>query len=133
MIVESITFGREAHGEDVRAGTLSDNWRIRRAGQLVYADNIRLDGDMHTAMQDKAIADGARAGATVLYVSPDAEERRDIARDMLGEPKGRAALSAWNGMLVARLLSPNSATLRGDIVRLTEHLMRRPMPRVWGV
>jgi urease accessory protein len=133
LIVEAMVFGRQAHGEDVRTGTLLDRWRITRADTLVYADDVRLDGDMHANLQQKAVANGARASATVLYVAPDSEERRDAARDALGIPDGRAALSAWNGMLAARFLAPDSATLRGDIVRLTQHLMRRPMPRVWGI
>ncbi len=133
LIVESMVFGREAHGENVRTGTLRDTWRIRRAGELIYADAVRLDGDMHAILQTKAIANGARASATVLYIAPDAEDRRDAARDALGEPRGRAALSAWNGMLAARFLAPDSATLRADIYRLTEVLMHRPMPRVWAI
>ena len=133
LIAEAVIFGREAHGEDVRAGSLLDNWRIRRDGQLVYADAVRLDGDMHMAMMEKAVANGARACATVLYVAADAEGRRDRAREALGEPAGRAALSAWNGMLVGRFLARDGATLRADIIGLTEHLMRRPMSRVWNV
>ena len=133
LIVEAVIFGRQAMGEDVRAGTLKDTWRIHRAGALIYADNIKLDGDMHATLQETAVADGARAMATVLCVAPDAEDRRDAAREALGTPHGRAAVSAWNGMLVARFLSPDSATLRRDIVPLTEYLLRRPMPRVWGI
>jgi urease accessory protein len=133
LIVESMVFGREAHGENVRTGTLRDTWRIRRAGELIYADAVRLDGDMHASLQEKAVGNGARASATVLYIAPDAEDRRDAARNSLGEPRGRAALSAWNGMLAARFLAPDSATLRADIYRLTEYLMHRPMPRVWAI
>lgn len=133
LMLEATVFGREAHGENVSAGSLLDRWRVRRDGHLVYADNVRLDGDMHRALQRPALGGGARASATLLYVAPDAEDRRDAAREALGTPAGRAALSAWNGMLIARWLAPNAATLRADIHRLTEHLMHRPMPRVWGV
>ena len=133
LIVEAFVFGRAAMGEDINIGALSDHWRIRRCGTLVFADAVRISGDIHSALQSRAIGAGARASATVLYLAPDAEERRDAARDALGEPAGRAALSAWNGMLVGRFLAPDSATLRADIICLTEHLMRRPMSRVWGV
>lgn len=133
LIVEAVVYGRAAMGEDVRTGSLVDQWRIRRDGALVFADAVRFDGDMHASLQAKAVGGSARTTATVLYIGPDAEERCDPARDALGAPVGRAALSAWNGMLVGRFLAPDSATLRTDIIRLTEHLMRRPMPRVWGV
>ena len=133
LVVEPVVFGRAAHGEEVRSGEFRDRWRVHRAGHLVYADEARLGGDMHATLQAKAVGHGARAAATVLFIAPDVEARRDAARAALGEPHGRAAVSAWNGMLVARFLALDSAALRRDIVALTENLMRRPMPRVWGV
>jgi urease accessory protein len=39
--------------------------------------------------------------------------------------------SAWNGMLVARLIAPTGQALRADLMRLVEALRGEPMPRVW--
>ncbi len=137
LIVEAVVFGRAAHGETVRAGAFHDAWRIRRVGTLVFAEAVGLQDDMHATLATPAVADGAGYAASLLYLAPDASDRRDGARELLGRPDGRAqsraAVSAWNGMLVGRFLAHDGASLRSDIAALTSYLMRRPMPRVWGV
>jgi urease accessory protein UreH len=43
-----------------------------------------------------------------------------------------AAASAWNGMLVARILAPNGAALRRTVIAALSVLREsRPLPRVW--
>lgn len=132
LLCEAVVFGREAMGENITTGSFRDRWTIRRDGDPVYAEAIAIEGGIHEKLQSRAVAAGARAAATVVLLSPDAEDRRDAAREALGEPIGRAALSAWNGMLVARFLAPNAAILRKDLARLLTHLTRKPMPRVWN-
>ncbi len=133
LMAEAIVFGRQAMGEDVHAGHCADQWRVCRDGKLVFAENLKLDGDMHATLQAAATGNGARACATVLYLAPDAEDRRDAARVALGESTGRAAVSAWNGLLIARFLAADASTMRTDLIRLVSFLARRPMPRVWGI
>jgi urease accessory protein len=44
-----------------------------------------------------------------------------------------AAASAWNGMLLVRLLATDGATLRHDLLRALAVLRGgRAMPRVWS-
>jgi urease accessory protein len=132
LLAEAIVFGRAASGETVTTGALGDRWQVRRDGALVFAEALRLDDDMHAALQSAAIGNGARAIATILYLAPDAVERRDAVREALGVPLGRAGVSAWNGFLVARFLADDSAILRHDMVRVIGALAGRTMPRVWG-
>lgn len=132
LLCEAVVFGREAMGENITTGSFRDRWTIRRDGDPVYAEAIAIEGGIHEKLQSRAVAAAARAAATVVLLSPDAEDRRDAAREALGEPIGRTALSAWNGMLVARCLAPNAAILRKDLARLLTHLTRKPMPRVWN-
>jgi urease accessory protein len=132
LAVEALVFGRTAMGEIIRGGSLRDDWRVYRDQQLVFAEATRLDGDMGQTLEHNAVGAGATAAATLLYVAPDAEARRDGARDALGTPRGRAAVSAWNGFLVARFLATSSADLRADIGRVATYLSGQPMPRVWN-
>ena len=46
LLCEIVVFGRTAMGERMQAGEFVDRWRMRRAGRLVFAENIRLDGDI---------------------------------------------------------------------------------------
>jgi urease accessory protein len=129
--VEAIVLGRAAMGEQLRNVALLDSWRIRRAGRLVFADGFRLDGDASAILEGGATGRGATALATLVHVAPDAEARLETARAALADGPGEAGVSAWNGMLVARLLAPSGQALRVGLVRLIETLRGAPMPRVW--
>jgi urease accessory protein len=133
LLVEATVFGRAAMAESVVAGSLNDVWRISRGGTLVYADTVRLEGDMQAAMGRAALGAGAAAMATILYVSPDAADRLEGARATIAQPTGRAAVSAWNGQLVGRLLAPSAEALKSDLARLAAHLSGFALPRVWGM
>ena len=131
MLAESVVFGRIARGEVLTTGLFRDRWRIRRNGRLVFAEDIRLDGPLHPMLTRKAAAGGGRALATVLYIAPDAEKRRDEARAALEDASSECGASAWDGVLVARFLSPDPQALRADLARFLERFRGRPMPRSW--
>lgn len=133
LMLEMIVLGRTASGERVRDGSLNDQWRVRRDGKLIFAEAIRLDGDMHTHMQRAAIGEGARAMALLLLVAPGAEEQIDLLRATFANAEIDCGASAWNGMLTARLIARDTAMLRQAAARAAEVLMGRQMPRVWSL
>ena len=128
--VETLVFGRTAMGEQVREGWLRDLIRVRRGGELLLHDAIRLDGEIDAVMQRQAVAGGASVVATLVYVAPDAVEKLESVRVALGGAE--AVASAWNGMLIARILGIDSASVRGTVIAALEVLREsRPLPRVW--
>ena len=133
LMVEMIVFGRIAMGEVVETGALSDQWRIRRDGKLVFAEAVRLDGPLAKLMEAAAVANGARAAATVLLVSPDAMDRLEGARAVLGAPRAMAAVGAWNGLLSGRFLGHRAEDVRADVVRLATWLNAGSLPRSWSL
>jgi urease accessory protein len=125
--VEMLVFGRAAMGERVVAARLRDLIRIRRGDELLLHDAIRLDGDIDPTLERMAIAGGARAVATLVYVAPDAEARLDGVREA-----SDCGASAWNGMLVARVLGSDGAAARRDVIAALDVLRDgRPLPRAW--
>jgi len=131
--VEAVILGRAAMDETMSGGLLRDRWRIVRNGRLVYADALHIDGGIAARMRKRALGAGAAAFATILHVAPDAGARLDRCREALEPARGRAAASAWNGMLVVRLLAPDGATLRHDLAPALAALRDdRPPPRVWS-
>jgi urease accessory protein len=116
----------------VRQAGLNDIWRIRRDGRLVFADGFRFNGDAAAIMAGAATGGSAAAFATVILLAPNASARLEAARAALNDSVGEAGASAWNGMLVARLLAPTGQALRGDLIRLIETLRGEAMPRVWS-
>ena len=131
-LVESVVLGRGAHGETVEHGSLRDRWRIRRAGRLVLAEDVRLEGEIAARMRRPAIGAGARAIATLLHIAPRAEQLLDGLRAALAHAGCRCGASAWNGCLVARFLSSDPAQLRIDIARAAMALTKSDMPRSWA-
>jgi urease accessory protein len=127
--IETLVFGRAAMGETVQLAWLRDGIRIRRDGRLVMNDAIRMDGEVARLLQRTAIARGAGAAATIWFVAREVEARLDAVRAILPD---EAAASAWNGMLVTRLLADNAAALRLATTAVL-HVLRdgRPLPRVW--
>ena len=131
LAVESFVFGRSAMGETVRAISLRDSWRVRRAGRLIFADGLRLDGDAGSILAGPATASGATACATLLYVTTDAPDRLDALRAALSGATAQTGVTAWNGMLLARFLAPSSQALRRDLGAALSALRGDPLPRVW--
>ena len=133
LAAEALVLGRAAMGETITATAVSDRWRVSRGGRLVFADALRLDRDLARALAGGACLAGHRALATVLYLAPDAEARLDGARDALGAngEAGTAGASAWDGLLVARLLAPDGLTLRRRLATLLAWLSDSPLPRIW--
>jgi len=129
--LEILIFGRQAMGEEVRHGLCRDAWRIRRDRALVFADTLRLSGDIAAALARPATLSGARAAAMLIYVAPDAGSRLASVRSMLEGAESMAGASAWNGLLVVRAIAREGRTLEGDIKPLLRALGGRELPRVW--
>ena len=124
--VESLIFGRAAMGEVVEHASLRDTIEVRREGRLLLHDAVRLEDEVAAILRRPAAAHGARAVATIVYVAADAEGKLDPLRAL-----GIAA-SAWDGMLIARMLAPDGAALRAGVIDAL-HVLRggRALPRVW--
>ena len=117
-------FGRAAMGEAMRHGEFVDRWRMRRGGRLVFAETIRLDGEIGEKLARPAIANGGRAIGTALIVPGDEAvvERIRAASDSFG---GEVGISAWNGFAMARFCAQDAVKLRADMMTV---LAGRPLP-----
>jgi urease accessory protein len=131
--IEAVVLGRTARDEVIHEGALLDTWRIWRGGRLIYADALRLEGPIGDLMDRPAIGAGARAMAVLIHVSCRAASLLGDVRAALAEAAGAVAASAWNGMLVIRLLARDGAALRRDMLRVLTILRGgRTLPRAWS-
>src|SRR6202030_4362954 len=71
LLCEIVVFGRTAMGERIRQGEFIDRWRLSRGGRLVFAENVRLDGDIGAKLGRAAVARGGVAIGTALIVPGD--------------------------------------------------------------
>ena len=136
MIVESAVFGRLAHGETRIDAAFRDDWRVRRAGKLIFAEAVRV-ANAGVLLDRPAFGAGARATATLLWVAPEAAEKLEALRELFEremENDGvvlEAAAGALDGFLIARLLSPVPHRLRAALITAMDLLRGREAPRVW--
>ncbi|MGH6750873.1 MAG: urease accessory protein UreD [Bradyrhizobium sp.] len=130
LLCEIVVFGRAAMGERMLHGEFIDRWRLRRAGKLVFAETIRLDGDIGAKLLQPAVAKGGVAIGTALIVPGDEAvvERIREASETFG---GEVGISAWNGFAMARFCAQDAARLRADMMTVLGRASEVPLPRLW--
>ena len=130
LLCEIVVFGRSAMGEVMRHGEFVDRWRVRRAGRLVFAETVRLDGNIGEKLAKSAIVRGGVAIGTALIVPGDEAliERIRAASECFG---GEVGISAWNGFAIARFCAQDAARLRADVMAVLARASGRALPRLW--
>jgi urease accessory protein len=130
--VESLVFGRQAMGEQINFGRLHDRISIRRGKNLVLRDVTRLEGDIAAKLARKAVAAGNIGMASILYAGPDIARRLPAIRAALAGQPVEAGASAFEGIILVRLLAPSAAALRAGVVAVQKACRdNRPLPRSW--
>jgi urease accessory protein len=127
LMAEAVVFGRSAMGETMRHGALTDHWRLRRNGRLVFAETLRLDGAIAGQLAETAVTNGGAAIATVLAAPADEVA---VERVRALSFSGEVGVSVWNGLAVARLCAKDGAVLRHDLTAVLTALGGE-LPRLW--
>jgi urease accessory protein len=130
LLCEIIVFGRAAMGETMRHGEFVDRWRVRYGGRLVFAETIRLEGDIGNKLARPAVAAGGAAIGTALFVPGDQGFLERI-RQLQDSFAGEVGVSAWNGFAMARFCAQDAARLRADMMAVLRRASGRPLPRLW--
>ncbi len=129
LMVEPVIFGRAAMSETLTDITFKDRISITRAGMPIYVDGIRLEGDATAHLSRPAIANGAGAMASIVYVAPDASAQLNAVRAALPQTAGASLLAP--DLLVVRHLAPDSFELRRDLIPVLELLHKNSLPTSW--
>ncbi|MBI5265372.1 MAG: urease accessory protein UreD [Bradyrhizobium sp.] len=129
LLCEIVVFGRAAMGERMNGGEFVDRWRLSRGGRLVFAETVRLSGDIAAKLARPAIAgDGAAIGTALIVPGDEAviERIRQGAESFRGE----VGTSAWNGFAMARFCAQDAAALRNDMMTVLGRT-GTALPRLW--
>lgn len=139
LACELLAFGRAASGERFTRGLVQDAWRIRRGGRLVWADAMRVEGELPRAA---GFGDAAVTGFA-LYIGPQSERLLAPSRDAIERyadrwPDLRAGTTLVNTILLARFLGEGKdvrLALMDWIACMRAAAFGRParLPRVWHV
>ncbi len=130
LLCEIVVFGRSAMGERMQMGEFVDRWRLKRGGRLVFAETLRLDGDIGAKLAKPAIANGGVAIGTALIVPGDealVQRIRELAESFSGE----VGISCWNGFAMARFCAQDAAKLRADMIAVLGRASGAALPRLW--
>jgi urease accessory protein len=129
LLCEIVVFGRTAMGERMEQGEFVDRWRLSRGGRLVFAETVRLGGDIGAKLARSAAAKGGAAIGTALIVPGDEaliERIREASESFAGE----VGISAWTGFALARFCAPDAARLRADMMAVLART-GAALPRLW--
>ncbi|MFD2264488.1 urease accessory protein UreD [Lacibacterium aquatile] len=140
LMVDCLFFGRSAHGESVTMGMLNDRWQLYRDGRLLWADGLRLLGNIQETLAAQHGFGGAKALATLVMHGVEAEGARDRLRAVLAPALHSGTLggvTALGSLVIARIAGPDAALVRAALVTMTEAAraeLGRParLPRVWA-
>jgi urease accessory protein len=138
LALEWLVLGRAAHGERMRTGSLRDRWRVVRDGRLVWADALRLEGDIAALAARRSLLAGGDTLATLIYAAPDAASLIEPACEAASDAPCHAGATVVSGVLVCRFVSAGASKLRHAVAAMLGAL--RPniagagaaLPRVWG-
>jgi urease accessory protein len=139
LAAETVVFGRAARGERFAQGLLHETWRIRSGGRLVWADALRLDGDIAARLDAAAGFAGAAALATAVYAGDDAARLLPLARALAEAGDGQGGATIVNGVLLARFLGPRADGVRRSLMHYLTGLrhaaggLPAALPRLWQI
>lgn len=129
LLAEIVVFGRIAMGERMLHGELVDRWRLWRGDKLVFAETVRLDGNIGEKLAKTAVANGGVAVGTALMVPGD-EALVERVRELSSSFGGEVGISAWNGFAMARFCAQDAAKLRADMITVLR-ATGSALPRLW--
>lgn len=129
LMVEPVVFGRAAMNEQLHSVAMKDRIRIRRDGQPLYIDGMTLSGDAAAHLARPAIANGAGAMASLVYVAPDAQSHLCAIRALLPATAGASMIAS--DVLVLRQLAPDSLELRRALIPVLDRLTQNTLPTSW--
>lgn len=129
LMVEPLIFGRTAMGETVQKADIFDRITLYRGNDLLFADRVKLTGNIQAHLDRPSIAGNARAMATLLLAAPDAERHLAKLRDLLPATAGASVIR--DGLLFARILASDGHALRQSLIPALTLLHGADLPRTW--
>jgi len=142
VAIESTMFGRKAMGEVVTDGWMREQWQVRIDGKLAFVDAFELGGEIDQYLGRRAIANGAKAVSTIVFVGRGIETMRDKVNEIIESKEGLGRASSLGALMVARLFADDSQSLRRLTVPILDDLLIHAtqakgaaslLPRVWSL
>jgi urease accessory protein len=112
LALEWLVLGRAAHGEEMVGGHITDSWRVKKDGRLIWADNFRATDETFPHLHRKALLSNCKAIATLVYFGPDLDKRLAFLRDIAPSLACDCAATSVGGLIIVRFAAKVSSDLR---------------------
>ena len=112
LALDWLVFGRAAHAEVVNGGHITETWRVRKEGRLIWADSFRVSDDAFPHLHRKALLSNCNAIATMIYFGPCLKGRLDFLRAITPSLGCHCAATLVNGLIVVRFATQESSELK---------------------
>jgi urease accessory protein len=115
LALEWLVLGRAAHGEEMVTGEITDRWRVKRDGRLVWADSFHVNDEVLPRLRSRALLADFKSIATLIYCGPDCQHHLDSMREQRASLKCRCAATVVSGLLIARFAASASVDLKESL------------------
>ena len=112
LAIEWLVMGRAAHGEVVTGGNITDSWRVKKDGRLIWADSFRITDEIIPHLRTKALLSNCNAIATLIYFGIDLHKRLDFLREIIPSLGCTCAATLVSGLIVVRFAAKESSDLK---------------------
>jgi urease accessory protein len=112
LALEWLVLGRAARGEVVVGGNITDSWRVKRDGRLIWADSFRITDEILPHLNRRALLANCKAVATLIYFGPYLEKRLDLLREIIRSLGCNCAATLVSGLIVVRFAVKESSDLK---------------------
>ena len=112
LALEWLVLGRAAHGEEMVGGHITDSWRVKKDGRLIWADNFRATDETFPHLHRKALLSNCKAIATLVYFGPHLDKQLAFLRDIAPSLACDCAATAVGGLIIVRFAAKVSSDLR---------------------
>jgi urease accessory protein len=133
IALEWLVLGRAARGEEVVSGHISDSWRIKRDGHLIWADGFRVSDEVFASLHREALLSNWKAIGTLIYFGPSLDTRLRILREIAASLDCHCAATIVGAIIIVRVAAGAGSDLRRGLRSLLEQFSRELGPGPFGV
>jgi urease accessory protein len=138
LALEWLVLGRAAHGEKMVGGHITDSWRVKKDGRLIWADSLRVTDEMFPHLYRKALLSNCKAIATLIYFGPCLDRQLEFLRDIAPYLGCHCAATSVSGLIIVRFAAEVSSDLRQALRSFLQQFSRElepgpfRVPKMWS-
>jgi urease accessory protein len=138
LALEWLVLGRAARGEEVVGGHISDSWRVKKDGRLIWADSFRVTDEVFPHLHRKALLSNCKAVGTLIYFGPSLDARLEFLRDVVLSLSCHCAATSVGGLIIVRFATKVSYDLRLALYSFLQQFSRElgpgpfRVPKMWS-